>query len=265
MRIVLPNKTIERTPTFAGLCGTAHGHRWASDGDAKGCMVTPTDEMLAGSEPLSDRPFGLAVFDLDGTLLRGPTVCEVLARALGRLDHMRQLEALIAGLRDIDIAAAREEMVRWYREVSPADLTSRLGLVTLAPRATEGITLLRRHGVAVAIASITWEFAVAWFARQLHVDYYVGTRLEPDGTIRHFWPRDKVTWIQGLRDTLRIAASRMAGIGDSGGDVEMVRAVRHPVFVGATLPGKLPGVTHFPGTDIATVAHWIIERLTLEA
>jgi hypothetical protein len=138
MRIVLPNKTIERTPTFAGLCGTAHGHRWASDGDAKGCMVTPADEMLAGSEPLSDRPFGLAVFDLDGTLLRGPTVCEVLARALGRLDHMRQLEALIAGLRDIDIAAAREEMVRWYREVSPADLTSRLGMVTLAPELPRG-------------------------------------------------------------------------------------------------------------------------------
>jgi haloacid dehalogenase-like hydrolase len=137
--------------------------------------------------------------------------------------------------------------------------------VTLAPRAAEGITFLRRHGVAVAIASITWEFAVAWFARQLQVDYFVGTRLEPDGRIMHFWPRDKVTWIQGLRDTLRIPASRIVAIGDSGGDVEMLRAVRHPVFVGATLPGELPGVTHFPGTDIATVAHWIIERLTLEA
>jgi phosphoserine phosphatase len=72
-------------------------------------MVTPTDEMLAGLGPLGNQPFGLALFDLDGTLLRGPTVCEVLARALGRLNHMRQLEALIAGLSDIDIAAAREE------------------------------------------------------------------------------------------------------------------------------------------------------------
>jgi phosphoserine phosphatase len=130
-------------------------------------MVTPTAEMLAGSGPLNDQPFGLAVFDLDGTLLRGPTVCEVLARALGRLDHMRQLEALIAGLRDIDIAAAREEMVRWYREIPLADLRSQLRSATLAPRASEGITVLRRHGVAVAIASITWEFAVVWFARQL--------------------------------------------------------------------------------------------------
>jgi HAD superfamily phosphoserine phosphatase-like hydrolase len=220
--------------------------------------------MLVGSRLLSDRPFGLAVFDLDGTLLRGPTVCEVLARALGQLDHMRQLEALIAGLSDIDIAAALEEMVRWYREIPLADLTSRLRSVTLAPRASEGIALLRRHGVAVAIASITWEFAVAWFAQRFQVDYFVGTRLEPDGTIVHFWSRDKVTWIQELRDRLQIPASRIAAIGGSGGDVEMLQAVRHPVFVGATWPGELHGVTHLPGADIATVAHWIVERLRLE-
>ena len=117
----------------------------------------------------------------------------------------------------------------------------------------------------MAMASITWEFAVAWFARQLHVDDYVGTRLEPDGTIRHCWPRDKVPWIQGLRDTLRVPASRVAAVGDSGGDVEMLRAVRHPVFVGATLPGGLPEVTHLPGADIVTVAQWIINKLTSEA
>jgi phosphoserine phosphatase len=222
-------------------------------------------EINVGSVSMRDQLLGLAVFDLDGTLLRGATICEVLAQTLGRLDYMRQLEALIAGLSDVAIATAREEMVRWYREVPLVDLIARLGSVTLAPRAAEGTTLLRRHGVAVAIASITWEFAVAWFARQLHVDYYVGTRLEPDGTIRHFWPRDKVTWIQGLGDTLRLPASRVAAIGDSGGDVEMLRAVRHPVFVGATRPGGLPDVTHLPGADIVTVAQWIIKTLTFEA
>jgi HAD superfamily phosphoserine phosphatase-like hydrolase len=214
---------------------------------------------------MSEQLVGLAVFDLDGTLLRGPTVCEVLAQRLGRLDHMRQLEVLISGLSDVNIAAAREEMVRWYREVSLVDLMSRLGAAMLAPRAAEGVASLRRRGVTVAIASITWEFAVAWFARQLNVDYYVGTRLDPDGTIMHFWPRDKVTWIQGLRDALRISASRVAAIGDSGGDVEMLRAVRHPVFVGATLPGGFPEATHLPGADIVTVAQWIIKKLASEA
>jgi len=51
----------------------------------------------------------LVVFDLDGTLLRGPTVCEVLAESLGRLERMRQLERF-AG--DQELRAAREEMAR---------------------------------------------------------------------------------------------------------------------------------------------------------
>jgi phosphoserine phosphatase len=175
------------------------------------------------------------------------------------------LEALIARLSDVDIASAREEMVRWYRERSLVDLTSRRGLVTLAPRAIEGITLRRHHGVAVAIASITWEFAVTWFARQLHVAYYVGTQPKLDGTIRHFWPRDKVIWLEGLRDTLRIHLSRVAAIGDSGGDVEMLRAIRQQAFVGATRPGGLPEVTHLPGADIVTVAQCIIQKFASQA
>ena len=106
---------------------------------------------------------------------------------------------------------------------------------------------------------------MAWFARQLHVDYYVGTQLEPDGAIRHFWPRDKVTWLHRLRDTLRIPASRVAAIGNSGGDIEMLRAVRHPVFVGTTRPAGFPEVTHLPGADIVTVAQCIIQKFAYEA
>ena len=122
--------------------------------------------------------------------------------------------------------------------------------------------MLRQHGIAVAIASITLEFAVEWFAERLQADYYVGTGLKGDGKFTHFWPRDKATWVEGLRDTLRVPVSRVAAIGDSRGDVDMLRAVGHPGFVGATPPGELPGVTHFPEADILTVAHWIIERLS---
>jgi hypothetical protein len=36
----------------------------------------------------------LAAFDLDGTLLRGVTVCGALTRPLGRLDQMQEFEQL---------------------------------------------------------------------------------------------------------------------------------------------------------------------------
>ena len=201
---------------------------------------------------------GLAVFDLDGTLLRGPTACEVIAESMGLLDRMKQFEGLTS---ELDVAAARDEMAAWYRGILLADLTAPLASATVAPGAYDGIDLLRRHGIAVAIASITWEFAVEWFARRLQSDYYVGTRLEVDGNVTHFWPRDKATWVKGLRDTLRVPASRVAAIGDSLGDLDMLCAVGHPVFVGDTLLSELPDVTHFPGADISTVARWITERL----
>lgn len=181
---------------------------------------------------------------------------------MGRLDRMKQFEGLTS---EFDIAAAREEMAGWYRSIPLAELTAPLVSATVAPGAYDGTTLLRQHGIAVAIASITWDFAVACFARRLQADYYVGTGLTGDEKITHFWPRDKATWIEGLRDTLRVPVSRVAAIGDSHGDVEMLRAVGHPVFVGATPPGELLGVTYFPEADILTVAHWIIERLSPEA
>jgi phosphoserine phosphatase len=50
---------------------------------------------------------GLVLFDLDGTLLRGQTVCEVMAYLLGRLGEMKRFEGLTGRA---EIAAARMEM-----------------------------------------------------------------------------------------------------------------------------------------------------------
>jgi hypothetical protein len=79
---------------------------------------------------------------------------------------VRQLEARIAGVADGEIAAARGEMARWYREGSLVDLMPRLGAVTPTPRAAEGSAFLRRRGVAVAMASITCEFKVGFTRRR---------------------------------------------------------------------------------------------------
>ena len=51
----------------------------------------------------------LAAFDLDGTLLRGRTACEAIAKGIGRLGRMRELEQLESNQIE-EITAAREEM-----------------------------------------------------------------------------------------------------------------------------------------------------------
>ena len=205
--------------------------------------------------PRSRAPLGLVAFDLDGTLLRGPTVCELLAAPLGRLTEMRRLEALSS---QAEIAAARREMARWYEGRTPAQLCAALESATWAPGAREGVGLLDAHGVEVVIASITWSFAVEWLARQLGVVRSLGTRLEPGGRIDHVWPREKARWLGGLLAELEVPRTRAAAVGDSGSDADLLAAAELRYFVGDRAPPALPGLAHRPAGDIERIAREIL-------
>ncbi len=194
---------------------------------------------------------GLVAFDLDGTLLRGPTVCEVLAESLGRIERMRKLEGFAT---DRELRAAREEMAGWYQSVGLARLGASLAGARLAPGVEDGLALLKGHGVTVGIASITWSFAVEYFARLLGVDHWQGTVLEECGEIRHIWPKDKAVWVRMLAERLEVPRERTAAVGDSISDLPMFRAVGVSVFVGAELPPGSEGWLHYPAADIQAVA-----------
>jgi len=202
-----------------------------------------------------NRPIRLAAFDVDGTLIRPDTCCEAIARPLGRLGRMREFERLSTVAQ---ITAARAEMADWYAGRSPAELCRPLADATLAPGVYAGFARLRRHGIATALVSITWDFAVAWFARLLNADYYVGTNLAADGTITHFWPEDKAHWIRTLAADLAIELDQVAAVGDSAGDVPMLQTVGLPFFVGQSVPPSLAHVTHVPNGDIDQIARDII-------
>ena len=204
----------------------------------------------------------LAAFDLDGTLLRGDTVCEAIARGLGRLDRMLELEGL--GFTQLEqIRAGREEMASWYAASTAQELCSYLDSMHLAPGAREGLGLLKEHGFKIAIVSITWEFAVEWFANRLGADYFVGTRLSPDGVITHFLPEDKPTWLQRLATDLGAGMDDVVAVGDSGGDTEMLLAGGHPYWVGTSVPKPLMGkARHLPDGDILEIARQIVARAT---
>jgi phosphoserine phosphatase len=202
---------------------------------------------------------GLVVFDLDGTLLRGPTVCELIAEPLGRLPEMRRFEALAS---EAEIAAAREEMARWYAGRTPAELCAGLEAACWAPGAREGVAALRAAGVEVAIASITWSFAVERLAEQLGVARSLGTGLEPGGAVRHVWPRDKARWLAKVAAELRVPAARVAAVGDSGSDADLLAAASLRFFVGEGPPPALPSLVHRPAGDIASLAREILERWT---
>jgi len=197
----------------------------------------------------------LVVFDLDGTLTRGDTVCCVLARRLGHFERMLELERTITD--EPGIMRMREELVGYYRGRSAAELVSCLENLVFAPGAQEAARLLSKHGVSTAIATITWKFAAEWVARRLGVDHLMGTDLAADGTITHVFPMDKGRWVSSLMARLGLGADAVAVVGDSWLDRHMFDVVAHRYYVGAApLPG-LP-TQHYPDGDLGEIAQAIL-------
>ena len=204
---------------------------------------------------LQSRAVRLAAFDLDGTLIRGPTICESLAAHLGKLPRMREIEQL----RDVaDIRAARQEMLAWYGEPLDA-LCAHLSRVSVAPGAAEAFESLAQQGIHTAIVSITWSFAVAWFARRFGAGGWIGTDA-CRGEIQHFWPSDKPVWLARHADALGIDLRDVAAVGDSIGDVPMLAAVGHPFFIGAELPREIAHAVHAPNADLRDIARLMLAR-----
>ncbi len=204
--------------------------------------------------PFLSRGVRLVAFDLDGTLIRGPTICESLAEPLGKLSRMREIEQL----RDLaQIRAARQEMLGWYG-APPEALFDKLSL-KIAPGAAEAFELLAQCGVPTAIVSITWSFAVERLARRLGASAWVGTDAQ-FGAIQHFWPNDKPVWLARHASTLGIEMGQVAAVGDSHGDVPMLAAVGHPFFVGADLPSEIAHAHHAPNADLREIARLVLAR-----
>ena len=201
-------------------------------------------------------PPALVAFDVDGTLLRGDTVCVCLARHVGKFDEMSAFERLSS---QHDIAAARREMLRWYKQHDMEALLAclRSGL-NLAPGAKAGLARLRSHGVKTALVSITWSFAVEWLARELDADFWTGTSLHDSGEILDFWPEDKAEWLRKMSGELGIAREAMIAVGDSAGDVPMLSFAGRGYFVGPVAPALPDHVSHWPEADIAELVEDMI-------
>lgn len=205
----------------------------------------------------------LVAFDFDGTLPRGDTSCEAVARQLGRLERMREFEGL-SPLDRAGVSAARAEMASWYREAPPSELRTGLETLCFAPGAEAGFHLLREHGIRTAIVSITWQL-VDWAVARLGAGYSIGTGLADDARITHIWPTDKATWLAALMRQLDLRAEQVAAVGDSRGDVEMLRVAGSPYFVGPILPAELAHAQHLPDADILEIARQIAAADTYES
>ena len=189
----------------------------------------------------------LVVFDLDGTLIRGRTVLEHLARKLGQRALVDRAERCRTRRQ---IERARAALDTAYGSRRDGDLARLLPGLPFAPGVEPGFARLREQGVRIAIATLTWSFAATWCARRLGVQHCLATRRGPHGRIRHVWPSEKAIWLRRLALAHGIALHDVAAVGDSPSDLPMLRAAGQGWYVGRIPPHDLGALRHRPLADI---------------
>ena len=200
---------------------------------------------------------GLVVFDLDGTLLKGPSICELISIKIGKFDRMKYLERFSSKQ---DLSEARKEMISWYSKYSLDELILSIKDAEIAPGTWDGISLLKENNIAIGIASMTWEFAVKYFATKFGIQFYIGTELEENVLKNQIWPEDKAYWLIKLSKNLGVSKNLTAAIGDSVNDSYMLRTAKYSFFLGELLPKNLNGVVHLPCGDIKKIAELIVGK-----
>jgi phosphoserine phosphatase len=74
------------------------------------------------------------------------------------------------------------------------------------------------------------------------------------------WPRDKPRWLARVRSELALPPARVAAVGDSPGDSDLLAAAGLRFFVGHGAPPRLPGVVHRRAGDVEQIAREVLAR-----
>lgn len=98
-----------------------------------------------------NQPPRLVAFDVDGTLLRGETICECIGRHLGKSDEMKDIERSKSW---DEIAAARRHMLTWYLPHGRDAILDHVKDVQLAPGARAAFARLHLAGIKTALVSL---------------------------------------------------------------------------------------------------------------
>jgi phosphoserine phosphatase len=196
-----------------------------------------------GRDPV-DPSWRMGSFDLDGTLITGTTILRHVGRQLNRLDEVTQLidgyENYSLSNYDVSTAAAR-----MFTGLTHTQL---FGLMAGIPRLAdiqEAVRTLKSLGVRVVVATVSFDFAAAWFTQTYQFDNNSGITLEFDkngratGRVRrHVSEEDKATFLIREAQKHDFSTHQVFHVGDSRSDIRAFRAVGFSVALNATPEAK---------------------------
>jgi len=186
------------------------------------------------------RPDRLAIFDMDGTLLKGRFVVS-LARAAGRWADVRPLLDNPRFTPDERTRAIGRTLIGVPRHVFEQVARS----VPLMPGAAEIVVALRRVGFRVGVVTDSFFVAAEVVRRRVFADFSVAHRLTFAGhhcsgevtlapSMRHDTgcedhPTCKSNVLRHILEATQLAPERVLAVGDGENDICLLRAAGHSV------------------------------------
>lgn len=179
------------------------------------------------------------VFDIDGTLFPNSTANQALFAGLGGTKLMRQHEKdYAAGRSDNDVVATA--LAAAFSGRTASELAATLKPEHFIEDAAEVAAALKKAGVKVLVATVTWRFVADWVASHLQAQAISGVELEEqDGRLtgkvkRHAHGKDKTHALEVWCRTRGIRPDQCIAIGDSRSDLHLFENVGLALAINAT-------------------------------
>lgn len=196
----------------------------------------------------------LHIFDMDGTLLPGTTASLEIARSLGCLPELLQLEAAFAGGK-LDTRGFAAEICQLWHELTPELAAEAFTWSPWIRGLAEVLADIRDRGEYSAVVTMSPDF----FANQLTgfgAAEVVASgfpalpfRELPDPA-RILTPADKIAATDRIRALLGIGRDSCIAYGDSGSDIPLFRELSHTVAVNASDALRALARYRYEGDDL---------------
>ncbi|GAA1800082.1 HAD-IB family phosphatase [Actinomadura chokoriensis] len=197
----------------------------------------------------------LHIFDMDGTLLAGTTANLEIARHLGTLPELRELEARFAA-GTLDTRGFSTEIHRLWRHLTPDIVATAYTAATWLTGIADVCADIRARGEHSAVITMSPDF----FARHLldlGFDDVIASRFPPmpfTGTLDPagiLTPADKVGIADRLRARHGLAPAQCTAYGDSMSDAPLFRHLANTVAVNADHHLADIAALDYRGTDLS--------------
>ena len=186
----------------------------------------------------------LASFDLDGTLSRGISTGQHLAKKIGHSDHMAELERDYekGKITNFDVATADAS---YYKGLTYNDIEDLLEDLPVLADISETIKYLAKQGVPSVLCTIAWSDVARAISNRFGFVDWSGPILEVDSAhkftgkvSKHFEAEDKVRFIKGICGKSGFSISEVFHVGDSRSDIELFREVGFSLALNASEQAK---------------------------